>query len=114
MSMEITTEFNHLNGNFPPGWYNLHAKRRRNALGHIFLDYGLLGRIPLRAFFVPYIFDKPMWYSNESKHLDNSDHEEEDGKDYQVLHLWRQVSRLGRRNGEWNIFLTQRHSSTTK
>ncbi|KAL3869681.1 hypothetical protein ACJMK2_042343 [Sinanodonta woodiana] len=107
--MEMTTEFS-----IPPGWYNLQAKRRRNAMAHIFLDQGLLRRTPLKTSFVPYRLDNSMWNLNGSKHLCKSGHDDEDGNDYLVLRLWRQAARQGRRNAEWDIFLTQRQSKTTK
>ncbi|KAL3869683.1 hypothetical protein ACJMK2_042345 [Sinanodonta woodiana] len=107
ISMDSTPEFKCQNVDVLPGWNNLQARRRRNALGHIFLDQGL----PLTAAFSSERLDNRKQYlivrvDDSDDGADNSQEEQE--------HLWRQTVRQGRRNGESNIFSYAEKAQTTK
>lgn len=104
ISTESTPEFKNQYVDVLPGWNNQQARRRRNAMGNIFLDQGLLGGMPLRVAFSAERLDNPKIYLNESKRIDDSDHGADNSQEEQVIHLWRQTARQGRRNGEQNIF----------
>ncbi|KAL3869682.1 hypothetical protein ACJMK2_042344 [Sinanodonta woodiana] len=111
ISMDSTPEFKCQNLDVLPGWNNLQARRRRNALGHIFLDQGLLSVTPLTAAFSSERLDNRKQYLIER--VDESDDGADNGQEEQV-HLWRQTVRQGRRNGEYNIFSYAEKVQTTK
>ncbi|KAK3584946.1 hypothetical protein CHS0354_009629 [Potamilus streckersoni] len=114
ISMDSTPEVNGHNVDVPPGWNNLQARRRRNALGDIFLDQDLPRGTPLRAASSAECLNDTKRYSNKSKRADDYEHGADNYQEKQVINLWRQTARQRRRNGERNILSFAEKVLTTR